>query len=201
MNTIRDDSDSILSKIGTEKSTILIECIIETLYQVFLYDTQGFMNLHRFQNLLRPLVDQIENDIVLQNTAIKDQLALCLAQLGVAINDDTMWKQLNHEILTKTRNDNKVVRYELYNFVFAKYLMDYFFNNYFFFVFSSRLYGLKICVDLASKLGEDYLPLLPETVPFLSELLEDEDTEVERQCQKSVQELEKILDEPLQKYF
>lgn len=54
---------------------------------------------------------------------------------------------------------------------------------------------------MATKLGEDYLPLVPETVPFLSELLEDENPEVEEQCQRSVQELEKILGEPLQKYF
>lgn len=64
-----------------------------------------------------------------------------------------------------------------------------------------RLFTLKICVELASKLGEDYLSLLPETVPFLSELLEDEDSVVEDHCRKSVQELERIVDEPLQKYF
>lgn len=60
---------------------------------------------------------------------------------------------------------------------------------------------MKVCVELASKLGEDYMPLLPETVPFLSELLEDENPTVEKECQRSVQELERILGEPLQKYF
>lgn len=64
-----------------------------------------------------------------------------------------------------------------------------------------RLFALKVGVSLAAKLGEDYMPLLPETVPFISELLEDENPEVEKQCQLSVQELEKILGEPLQKYF
>lgn len=66
---------------------------------------------------------------------------------------------------------------------------------------TNRLFALRVCVELASRLGDDYLPLLPETVPFLSELLEDEDSLVETQCRKSVQELERILDEPLQKYF
>lgn len=60
---------------------------------------------------------------------------------------------------------------------------------------------MEVCVELASKLGEDYMPLLPETVPFLSELLEDENPKVEKECQRSVQELERILGEPLQKYF
>lgn len=67
--------------------------------------------------------------------------------------------------------------------------------------FFYRLFALKVGVSLAAKLGEDYMPLLPETVPFISELLEDENPEVEKQCQLSVQELEKILGEPLQKYF
>lgn len=45
------------------------------------------------------------------------------------------------------------------------------------------------------------MSLLPETVPFISELLEDDNPDVGKQCQRSVQELEKILGEPLQKYF
>lgn len=77
---------------------------------------------------------------------------------------------------------------------------DFKFIQYFSFIFH-RLFALKVGVALAAKLGEDYMPLLPETVPFISELLEDENPEVEKQCQLSVQELEKILGEPLQKYF
>lgn len=74
--------------------------------------------------------------------------------------------------------------------------------NFFQLILSSvRLFALKCGVALAAKLGEDYMPLLPETVPFISELLEDENPDVEKQCQLSVQELEKILGEPLQKYF
>lgn len=68
-------------------------------------------------------------------------------------------------------------------------------------LFLCRLLALKVCVEFASKLSEDYMPLLPETVPFLSELLEDENADVELQCQRSVQELERILGENLQKYF
>lgn len=45
------------------------------------------------------------------------------------------------------------------------------------------------------------MSLLPETIPFLAELLEDENAEVEKECQHCVQELETVLGEPLQKYF
>lgn len=56
-------------------------------------------------------------------------------------------------------------------------------------------------VEIARKLGEDFMPLLPETVPFLAELLEDEDEITEKCAQNAVRTLEDILGEPLQKYF
>lgn len=56
-------------------------------------------------------------------------------------------------------------------------------------------------MEIAKKLGNDFLPLLPETIPFFAEMLEDENVDVEKACQASVQELERVLGEPLQKYF
>jgi len=64
-----------------------------------------------------------------------------------------------------------------------------------------RLASLEVLVAMAHKLGDDFLPLLPETVPFLAELLEDEEEAVESACQKAVQNLEEVLGEPLKKYF
>ncbi|PNF34295.1 HEAT repeat-containing protein 1 [Cryptotermes secundus] len=64
-----------------------------------------------------------------------------------------------------------------------------------------RLAALEVLCEMAHKLGEDFLPLLPETVPFLAELLEDEEEAVESACQKAVQDLEEVLGEPLKKYF
>jgi len=58
-----------------------------------------------------------------------------------------------------------------------------------------------IQVEIARKLGEDFMSLLPETVPFLAELLEDEDEATEKCAQNAVRTLEEILGEPLQKYF
>lgn len=56
-------------------------------------------------------------------------------------------------------------------------------------------------MEIARKLGEDFMPLLPETVPFLAEMLEDEDEAAEKCAQNAVRTLEEILGEPLQKYF
>ena len=51
------------------------------------------------------------------------------------------------------------------------------------------------------KLGEDFTQFLPETIPFYAELMEDDNNEIEDLCQKSIKEIEKVVNEPLQKYF
>lgn len=69
------------------------------------------------------------------------------------------------------------------------------------FEFFYRQFALTACVEMAKKLGDDFMPLLPETVPFLSELMEDENPDVERHCRTSIRELERTLGESIQKYL
>lgn len=64
-----------------------------------------------------------------------------------------------------------------------------------------RLGVLKSVCEVAKKLADSYLPLLPETMPFFAELLEDEEEVVENTCRAVVQDLESILGEEISKYF
>lgn len=93
-----------------DKSSYLLESIIKTFYVICLHDSQGFMNLHRFEIVMQPLVDQIENPIILQNKSIGTLLTASLAQLAFAVNDDSMWKQLIYQIMQKSRSDNSELR-------------------------------------------------------------------------------------------
>lgn len=98
-------------------------------------------------------------------------------------------------------------------------------------LFQVRLAALKVLEGFHARLGEDFMVLLPETIPFLAELMEgephklakdfclrrlyaltffktcyffyvsDECFEVEEQCQHVISEIEQVLGEPLQKYF
>ncbi|KAK7879981.1 hypothetical protein WMY93_033348 [Mugilogobius chulae] len=95
------------------------------------------------------------------------------AEFAVALADDSQWKSLNYQILLKTRHENHKV----------------------------RLSSLSALLELCSRLRENYLVLLPETVPFLAELMEDESEDVEKEVQRVVQEMENVLGEPLQSYF
>lgn len=92
------------------KCVCLLDGIVQTLHQIFLYDTQGFINHHRFDILMEPLVDQLDNELVLQTEALRAQVPLCLAELARTANDDVLWKRLNHQILMKTRDNSAEIR-------------------------------------------------------------------------------------------
>ncbi|CAG9854683.1 unnamed protein product [Phyllotreta striolata] len=158
------------------KNILLLEKVLATLDAVFLHDSQKFVNRDRFDVLMQPLVDQIENVLGGEEELMRRNRSLvvpCLIHFSVATSDDALWKQVNYQILLKMRHDSPGI----------------------------RLATLHYLTEFVTKLGEDFLPLLPETIPFLAELLEDDEEEIEKACQKAIQEMEKILGEPLQKYF
>lgn len=154
-------------------TTELLKAILNTLYNIFLHDSKDFVNVHRFEYLMPAIVDQLENRLVLEQEQLQTILSNCLAQLAVDVSNDVLWKQLNYQVLLKTRTSVPEV----------------------------RIFAFNCCVEIARKLGDDFTSLLPETVPFIAELFEDENPRVEKNTRKSVQELEVILGESLQKYL
>lgn len=158
------------------KSSLLLQYMLDCLHKIFLYDTQCFLSKERADALLSPLVDQLENMLggeEVYKTRITKHLVPCIGQFAIAMGDDSQWKVLNYQILLKTRHSSPKVRFS----------------------------ALVMLLELASKLRENYMVLLPETIPFLAELMEDECEEVEHQVQKVIQEMETVLGEPLQSYF
>ncbi|XP_036133561.1 HEAT repeat-containing protein 1 isoform X1 [Molossus molossus] len=159
-----------------EKCCLLLQFILNCLYKIFLFDTQHFLSKERAEALMMPLVDQLENRLGGEETfqeRVTKHLIPCIAQFSVAMADDSLWKPLNYQILLKTRDSSPKVRFA----------------------------ALITVLALAEMLKENYIVLLPESIPFLAELMEDECEEVEHQCQKTVQQLEAVLGEPLQSYF
>ena len=68
----------------------------------------------------------------------------CLSQFAVAAGSDALWKPLNYQVLLKTRHTSAQVRFA----------------------------ALKVLEGIHARLGEDFMVLLPETIPFLAELME-----------------------------
>uniref|UniRef100_A0A8B9I8I5 HEAT repeat-containing protein 1 n=1 Tax=Anser brachyrhynchus TaxID=132585 RepID=A0A8B9I8I5_9AVES len=176
LNVSKTDEAFFDSENSTEKSCLLLQFTMDCLHKLFLYDTQKFLSKERAETLMMPLVDQLENmlggDEKFQGR-VTEHLVPCIAQFSVAMADDSLWKPLNYHILLKMRHASSKVRFA----------------------------ALLALLEVAEKLKENYLVLLPESIPFLAELMEDECEEVEQQCQKTIQQLEVILGEPLQSYF
>lgn len=61
----------------------------------------------------------------------------------------------------------------------------------------TRLAALKTEQALTERLGEEWLALLPEMLPYISELMEDEDETVEKEARRWVKSIEEVLGEKL----
>ncbi|WEW61547.1 snoRNA-binding rRNA-processing protein utp10 [Emydomyces testavorans] len=61
----------------------------------------------------------------------------------------------------------------------------------------TRLAAVKCEQQLTERLGEEWLALLPEMLPYISELLEDDDENVEREVRRWVLSIEETLGEKL----
>lgn len=64
-----------------------------------------------------------------------------------------------------------------------------------------RILALQTLHALFARLSEDYVPLLPETLPVLAELMEDENENVERECKNIIRSLEEITGEDIEKHL
>jgi U3 small nucleolar RNA-associated protein 10 len=63
---------------------------------------------------------------------------------------------------------------------------------------STRLATVLCEQELTKRLGEEWLSLLPEMLPFIAELREDDDELVERETQRWITGMEEILGEDLE---
>lgn len=96
-----------------------------------------------------------------------------LVQAAVRGGSDALWKPINTQALMQTRSP----------------------------LARSRLLGLEVSAQLAMRLREEYLVLLPESLPFLAEVLEDVEVAVEARAKEVVAELERLSGESLQQYL
>eukprot|EP00752_Nemacystus_decipiens_P002133 g2034.t1 len=169
--------------------------VLSALRRCFQSDRSGFVNKARFDLLLPAVVAQLDcgsdfsaasvdssasggerggSDEVLSCRLHAEELVgPCLAQLASASGKDALWKAMANSVLTKTRSKRAGVRV-------------------------AALVSLRQCFEV---MGEEFLALLPECLPFLSELLEDGHPEVESECRALVKYIEGILGESIESYL
>ncbi|KAI9081378.1 hypothetical protein K1719_036641 [Acacia pycnantha] len=178
------DDDSTKGGIVSIKSWHLRKLVLSCLHKCFLYDTGSskFLDSSNFQMLLKPIVSQLvlEPPASLDDTPnmpsvkeVDDLLVVCIGHMAVTAGNDLLWKPLNHEVLMQTRSEK----------------------------LRTRMLGLRIIKYLMENLKEEYLVFLPETIPFLGELLEDVEPCVKDLAQEILKELESMSGESLRQYL
>lgn len=91
----------------------LVEAILLTLHRVFSYDAHNFVSQDRFEILMQPIVDQIENTMGTREEyeiRANQFIIPCIASFVSAIPDDSLHKQLVYQTLLKTRHGEPSVR-------------------------------------------------------------------------------------------
>ncbi|KAK5580523.1 hypothetical protein RB653_000543 [Dictyostelium firmibasis] len=165
-NSNNNNNNNNLNSIDQDESILCF--VISALEKCFIYDTDGFLDKQKFEQILPALVNQLENQmgtVESYKQRVSRYIAPSITQLAVAINQDLLWKHLNHTVLMKTRSPYSIVRYS----------------------------SMVVIQSLHKKMGEQLLILLPETIPFISELLEDSVPEVEQITQDVVKIIETHL--------
>lgn len=103
------------------------------------------------------------------DTSMSSEVIPALTELAAVADSANHHKTLNRAILQYIRSDNA----------------------------SNRLAAVKCEYSLTERLGEEWLALLPEMLPFISELQEDDDEAVEHETQRWIGKIEEILGESL----
>merc|ERR550517_1473940 len=93
---------------------MLLEYVLRCLYRICLHNNENFMTKERFDTLMEPLVEQLENELGAGDVAqqrVQELLVPLLAQMAVAAADDNMWKSLHFQLLSGLgRHDLRIRR-------------------------------------------------------------------------------------------
>ncbi|OWZ08241.1 hypothetical protein PHMEG_00019248 [Phytophthora megakarya] len=168
-------SSTVDEKAERERNTLLMITVVRALDGCFVHDNDGFIEKDRFDVVLTPLVDVL--DVLPYDSSMREfvleTVAPCLANLAWAAKSDLLWKPLHYAVLMKSRGDNALVRL-------------------------AALVTVEKCYQV---IGDEFLAMLPESIPFLAELMEDTNDEVEKTCHRVIKQIEDISGESLDQYL
>jgi U3 small nucleolar RNA-associated protein 10 len=160
-----------------ELASCVVSDILRTLSKSFLYDVNSsFATKDRVSLLTNPIVDQITNDDLGSNLAYEERMndvACCLKFMVRATSENLAVRDLHYKLMLKTRENSPKIRYS----------------------------ALRVMHQLVLSMNEEYLSLLPEAVPFLAELHEDDSDEISNLLKVVFNDIEQIVGEPIANYF
>ena len=149
--------------------------IVENTRLNFSYDNLSFIQNDTVEKISEPLAGLVNLTSLATKytTFIESHLKPAIFEVVERINNDDMWKKINYDILMHTRNSSSQV----------------------------RLGAFRIIEHLFSRIGERYLILLNDTLPFLSEGMEDENPDVELCAKAIVLRIEQMTGDSIHEYL
>ncbi|KAL8715540.1 MAG: hypothetical protein Q9220_000876 [cf. Caloplaca sp. 1 TL-2023] len=166
---ILDDTTNILKEtvLTDEASRPLWRRVIQTLQSCFQHDQDGFWQMPAHFKA----VSEVLLDQLLNAAQVSSasDVIPAITELAVAADSSAHHKTINATILSYTRSESVAV----------------------------RMAAVQCQQSLTKRLGEEWLGLLPEMLPFISELQEDDDEKVERETLAWIKMIEDILGESL----
>ena len=168
---------------GTVTEQILrAQYVLESIRVCCTHDSDGFLDDTRYNGIMPQVCALLSARLAFSSGVSGDESFLsfidsfvspCLSSLAVAIGQDLQWKPLNRKVLMTMRDNRRTV----------------------------KLAAIKTLNKLFTEVGEEYLLLLPECLPFLSELLEDDNDEIVTVAGDLVRYIEDLSGEKLDSYL
>ena len=157
----------INSSTSQPAATVLSERVLQTLYAMFEHDQDEF-----WKSPTR--FAKISTPLLaqLELAPVQDSTSMlvpCITSFANAADSSDHLKAINSKLLEYLRSDNAKV----------------------------RLTAARCEMSITESMGEEWLNLLPEMLPAISEALEDDDEDVEREVRRWAKKIEDVLGESL----
>ncbi|BFZ54045.1 snoRNA-binding rRNA-processing protein utp10 [Savitreella phatthalungensis] len=169
-----DDCVGILSTTTGTNHCRLWTAVLQSLLHGFSTDDEDFWRMPgRFDKLVPLLVAQLEFAGPRSSYRLDETLIPAIVALTkVCVSDDNI-KLVNAKVLGYFRHERAYV----------------------------RLFAIRTAEQLCAQIGDEWLAMLPQTIPFLAEAMDDEDEKVSRAANTLALTIEKHFGEPLDKYL
>ena len=148
--------------------------LLENIKLNFKY-SKGKLLVETQEELFDPIIEQykLSQDEEKMNLFYENSIKDCVLEMFKNIQSDDLFKELNDELLNLIREDSYV----------------------------TKLLVLKTITISLETLKERYLTLIGDIIPYVSELLEDSNTEVKKSSVELLKYIEKLTGESYQSYL
>lgn len=149
--------------------------LLNSLTSSFKYDQDDYWSQQlRFESICTPLLNQLSNI----EPNIGKYLVKCVSSFISNVSSEEYNEKLVHGLIEFISNENAST------------------------TSNTKIWTIRTLKTIFQKMGEQWLSYLPTLIPYIAELLEDDDEEVELEVRNGlVRVIENVLGEPLDRYL